>query len=753
MLPHLFTTWASVSLLSLPHLTRAVTPGGIDEVGNTLVSAMMMFLGSQDKVYILDKVEGNPTQINGHSAWAAEWDLASNTATPMDVITNPFCASGMHFPNGSFVTFGGNGAVGPGGNISNVVGPTGTGFYSSVYQDYDGENVVRILNPCHAGDPLTSCQWYDNSTTLMKRRWYSTAEPLANGTLVIVGGFVNGGYINRNYPNTDPAYEGGAAEPTYEFYPPLSGYTPQVMNFVVNTSGLNSYPHLFLMPSGKIFAQANYSTTLWDYDQNKEYPLPDTPGQIVRVYPASGAVAMLPLTPANNYTPTILFCGGTHIDDALWGNYSYPVANTWEIPASTDCQRITPEPTDGSSPEYVQDDNLPDSRTMGQFIALPDWDPPHHKWCIEWYCWLCYSDRPDYPNALRDEFGPWTGFDACDLTIRTRRKDPAGTLRACSLLPFHDFTIHQPSYFLIASVLIAGSNPNVDYNNNTVYSTEYRAEKFYPPYFSGTRPVPSGVPNTLTYGGNPFDLALENSSYSGDANTAATNTTVVLIRPGFTTHAMNMGQRILQLNNTYTVNDNGTIVLHVSQVPPNANLLTPGPALLFVVVSGIPSNGTMITVGTGDFGTQPLNAVSALPASVNASTSVHGSGSPSPSSSSNHSSTSTGVIVGAIAGGAVILIVLATLVPSKTVTHNPVLPGLPYKENPGRNSDAFIPLQQYNNSAWNVEESQSQVPSPSAYFDHEKGYGSPRPSVQSYDDYYDHPPPSQLTPYAGGRAS
>jgi hypothetical protein len=32
-----------------------------------------MFLGSSDKVYIIDKVEGNPTQINGHSVWASVW--------------------------------------------------------------------------------------------------------------------------------------------------------------------------------------------------------------------------------------------------------------------------------------------------------------------------------------------------------------------------------------------------------------------------------------------------------------------------------------------------------------------------------------------------------------------------------------------------------------------------------------------------------------------------------------------------------
>src|SRR5712664_3093137 len=96
------------------------------------------------------------------------------------------------------------------------------------------------------------------------------------------------------------------------------------------------------------------------------------PGQIVRVYPASGANAMLPLTPANNYTPTIIFCGGQSMKDNEWGNYSYPSVDTWTIPASSECHRITPEPPDGSAPAYVQDDSLPIGRTMGQFIGLPD---------------------------------------------------------------------------------------------------------------------------------------------------------------------------------------------------------------------------------------------------------------------------------------------------------------------------------------------------------------------------------------------
>ena len=45
-----------------------------------------------------------------------------------------------------------------------------------------------------------------------------------------------------------------------------------------------------------------------------------------------------------------------------------------------------------------------------------------------------------------------------------------------------------------------------------------------------------------------------------------------------------MGQHYVQLNNTFTVNPNTSIVLHVAQAPPNPTLLVPGLALLFVVV-------------------------------------------------------------------------------------------------------------------------------------------------------------------------
>lgn len=185
-----------------------------------------------------------------------------------------------------------------------------------------------------------------------------------------------------------------------------------------------------------------------------------------------------------------------------------------------------------------------------------------------------------------------------------------------------------------ASVLIAGSNPNVDVNTSTIYPTTYQAEIFYPMYFfSSTRPAPSGIPSTVSYGGASFDISIPASSYSGSSNNAASNAIVSIIRPGFTTHAMNMGQRFLQLNHTYTVNSDGSLVLHVAQAPPNANLFQPGPALFFVTINGIPSTGVPVIVGSGAMETQPTSAAAALPTSINVD---------SATGSADGSSTSTG---------------------------------------------------------------------------------------------------------------
>ena len=115
-----------------------------------------MFLGNLEKVYILDKSEANEAKFGQYPAMGAVYDIASRTATTMGVTTNVFCASGMHLPNGSFATFGGNGAVGPGGNIGDVTPPDNTkseyGFSKEITNDVG--DVQILSDPDHQDESL-----------------------------------------------------------------------------------------------------------------------------------------------------------------------------------------------------------------------------------------------------------------------------------------------------------------------------------------------------------------------------------------------------------------------------------------------------------------------------------------------------------------------------------------------------------------------------------------------------------------------
>ncbi|KAG6906057.1 hypothetical protein DXG01_016118 [Tephrocybe rancida] len=293
----------------------------------------------------------------------------------------------------------------------------------------------------------------------------------------------------------------------------------------------------------------------------------------------------------------------------------------------------------------------PTSRTMGQFILLPDGRMfvingglnGTAGYATETGQTLSYVDMP-FGMSLAS--GPVGTPAICDPNAaKGKRWTNAGLGTSNIARLYHSSAILLPD----ASVLVAGSNPNVDVNTSTIFPTEYRAEIFYPPYFSATtRPAPTGMPKTISYGGDFFDLTLPSSSYADSANAAAGNTSVILVRGGFTTHAMNMGQRYAQPNNTPTVKDDGSIVLHVAQAP-NPNILQPGPGLLFVTINGIPSNGTMVIVGSGSMGQQPITAASTLPASVLLDT-VKGTGDGSPSADQNNqdngaSGSHTGAIV------------------------------------------------------------------------------------------------------------
>jgi hypothetical protein len=508
-------------------------------VGNSIASGQQVFLGTEDKVYIVDKTENNPIQINGHPAWAAEWSASSKQTRPMDMTTNSFCAGGNVLGNGTWLNVGGNQAVTYGGDpaTSQLGGPP--------YDDSDGGQSIRMLNPCDSGD----CNW---STVLpmTTRRWYPTLETLQDGSIIIVGGCLYGGYVN----------DAGQTNPTYEFFP--SRGQPILSPILQNTLPVNLYPLIWLLPSGKLFIQSGWKTALLDMDQNIETPLQDMP-DAVRVYPASAGNTMLPLTPGNNYTASIMFCGGSNISTEQW-------TQNWDIPhwpASSSCVQITPD----QSPNYVELDALPEGRTMGNLILLPD----GRILCLNgaktgtagygntsFTIGQSYADQPYLTPLIYDPKAP-----------ATQRWSLQGLSSSTIPRMYHSSATLLPD----GSVFVAGSNPNSDVNTTAPYPTEYRIERFYPSYYNQRRPEPQGLPNQLLYGGSYFNVSLTLADLFGNVDNVQT-AEVIVMRTGFSTHTMNMGMRSVQLQSSFTGNSDGSAVLHVNQLPPNPAIMPPGPA-------------------------------------------------------------------------------------------------------------------------------------------------------------------------------
>jgi hypothetical protein len=190
-------------VLTLTHLllpAHAQLANTFVQVGESGVSAQMLFLGRPNKVYIMDKTENNPAKIAGHPAWATEYDFTTNTYRPMDILSNSFCAGGTVLGNGTFLNVGGNQAVGVGGVAMAPTQQTG----QSPYGTYDGGKAVRILDACDDA----SCEWVDDPALYMSsRRWYPTVETLEDGSAIIIGGCEWGGYVNYADNQNNPTFE------------------------------------------------------------------------------------------------------------------------------------------------------------------------------------------------------------------------------------------------------------------------------------------------------------------------------------------------------------------------------------------------------------------------------------------------------------------------------------------------------------------------------------------------------------------
>ncbi|GAA5992539.1 hypothetical protein JCM5350_008272 [Sporobolomyces pararoseus] len=570
--------------IALTSFVEGQKAGTFEIVGLSGVSAQQLFQ-YKNKVYIIDKTENNTAQVNGHPAWAVSYDLETNTFRPQDIVSNSFCAGGTALGNGSYINVGGNAAVTA---LGVGVGPDSTNPYGNI----DGGKAVRMITPCDDD----SCEWTDDVNAMPLSRWYPTVETLPDGTAIIIGGELYGSFVNTP--------QGGQNVPSVEFWPRRSpDDAPINVTFLEETMPINLYPLTWLLSDNRLFMQAGWMSTLYDYNENLETRLPNiTHAQ--RPYPAGAGSLMLPMLPPD-YSQTIIFAGGVNPEREDWNQNEWDIVDT---PASSSVVGISPL---GDAPTWQDYDDLPEGRTMGNLIQLPDQRVLLLNGAAqgsEGYGWDDFALNQSYAQGPRLSC---RYFDS-RAPVGSQWDLDCGT----SSIPR---MYHSTATLLFdGSVFVAGSNPNVDVINDQnnasyVFHTEYRIERFYPSYYDAPRPQPTGLPSSISYGGAYFDIFLEADNLV-DVTDFANDISIVLIRTGFSTHVMNMGARMLVLAHSFTSSSNGT-TLHCSQLPPNPALFAPGPALLFVVVNGIPSYGQEVMIGNGQLGLQPTLPASVLPQS------------------------------------------------------------------------------------------------------------------------------------------
>ena len=71
--------------------------------GTSGVLALESIVVSPTLALFFDQAANDPLMINGHTTWGALWNFQTNTASPLEVVTDSFCASGAFLSNGSMV--------------------------------------------------------------------------------------------------------------------------------------------------------------------------------------------------------------------------------------------------------------------------------------------------------------------------------------------------------------------------------------------------------------------------------------------------------------------------------------------------------------------------------------------------------------------------------------------------------------------------------------------------------------------------
>ncbi|KAL3634247.1 hypothetical protein CASFOL_021301 [Castilleja foliolosa] len=528
-------------LLLHPHrniLTRAAA-GKFDLLLPSIgISGMHMQLLNTDRVIIFDRTDAGPSNISLPAGKCLHNPNKTDHCTSHSVEYD--VASNSVRPLMVLTdTWCSSGAVNPSGALVQ------TGGYEL------GDHAVRTYTPCIN----SSCDWRENNHGLTQRRWYATNHVLPDGRQIIIGG-------RRQF--------------NYEFYPKASSSNVSYnLPFLVQTNDPkienNLYPFVFLNRDGNLFIFANNRAIMFDYVNGsvvKSYPV--IPGGDPRNYPSTGSAVLLPLS--SNIGAEVLVCGGAPkgaFVSAKSGNFTR---------ALDTCGRIR---IDDPNPQWVME-TMPSARVMGDMVLLP-------------------NGNVLIINGAGSGVAGWEyGRDPVMSPIIYRPKNSIGSrfeVQTSSSVP----RMYHSTAILLRDgrVLVAGSNPHVNYNfTGVLYPTDLSLEAFSPSYlesnFTNLRPrIVSPVSHSRI--GYRQQVSIRFTIQSGRVN--ASTIVVTMVAPSFTTHSFSMNQRLLILrggNVTATIGNN-TYQIRV-ETPGSGNLAPPGYYLLFVVHQDVPSEGIWVLI-------------------------------------------------------------------------------------------------------------------------------------------------------------
>ncbi|GAA5979735.1 hypothetical protein JCM10908_003026 [Rhodotorula pacifica] len=515
----------------------------ITRAGWSGVSAMQCTLVDDDHIVIYDKAQNNALKgKNGKPAWGAVYQISTESYRALNLETNSFCAGGGWIGNGTLVSVGGN--------------PQQTYINDAAK---DGLAAIRFYTPCSNN----KCDVYENPSRirLTSPRWYPSTVRLVDGSLLVVGGMIAGGY--NNAPSTD--------NPTMEFFPPKGNGLQFYSAFLHDALNSNDFPVLWLLPNGYVFFAANQIAMLYDTVNNIERRIKSLPNGVTITYPGSAASALLPLTKANSYQPEVLFCGGTTANLDI-----SPSQLSATYPASKQCSRMVLNAA--GIRKGWQTEEMPMGRVMSDALITPD-----GKIII---VNGAGQGIAGYGN-VKDEVGASNSRDPVKQPLLY---DPDGAVgrRISKNAPLQKY---ERLYHSTATVIpdgriwISGSNPN-DGVSTVTYKTHYEVEMLSPPYMSMARPTISGQPSKILYDKTySLTVSLPNGTKKVQA---------ALLDVGYSTHGVHMSQRWVELDATLNSQTKLTI-----RGPKNTGLYPPGPGWLVVLADTVPSVMKKVMVGPG----------------------------------------------------------------------------------------------------------------------------------------------------------